>query len=122
MQAADGRDFIGCFLPFGALDKVNHPVEKAFAGIGRDANDQSVGEDARAAGDATAVAGAFANHRGAFARDGTFIDRCDPADHLAVAWNLIAGSELTLKKPPPLVPSCLMAICEAPVRRESSAR
>ena len=52
---------------------------------------EPVGEHARAAGDAAAVAAAFADDRGAFAGDGAFIDRGDALDDFAVAGNLVAG-------------------------------
>ena len=46
---------------------------------------------ARAAGDAAAVAAAFANDRGAFAGNGAFVDRGDSFDDFAVARNQVAG-------------------------------
>ena len=55
------------------------------------AHDQPVGQHARAAGDAAAVAAAFADHRGAFAGDGAFVDRGDAFDDFAVGRNVVAG-------------------------------
>ncbi len=85
------RDFVGRLLPLGAFDQRNHAVQKRFAGIGGDAHHEPIGEHARAAGDAAAVAAAFADDRGAFAGDGAFVDRGDAFDHFAVAGNQIAG-------------------------------
>ena len=45
---------------------------------------------ARAAGHAAAVAAAFADHRGAFAGDGAFVDRGDAFDDFAVGRDVVA--------------------------------
>ena len=55
------------------------------------ADDEPVGQHARAAGDAAAVAAAFADHRGTFAGDRAFVDRGDAFDHFAVAGDHVAG-------------------------------
>ena len=78
-------------MSFGAFDEADHAVEKCFAGVGRDADHEPIGEDARAAGDAAAVAAAFANDGRAFAGDGAFVDRGDAFDDFAVAGNEVAG-------------------------------
>ena len=54
-------------------------------GFGGDADDEPVGEDARAAGDRAAVAAALADDRRALAGDGALVDRGDALDDLAVA-------------------------------------
>src|ERR1019366_1023951 len=69
----------------GPFDEGDHAVEKRFARPGGDADDKAIGEDARAAGDAGAVAACFADDRRRLAGDGGFIDRRDPFDDLAVA-------------------------------------
>ena len=84
-------DFVGRLLPLGPFDHGDHAIQKRLAGIGRDAHDQPVGEHARAAGDAAAVAAAFADDRGAFAGDGAFVDRGDAFDDFAVGRNVVAG-------------------------------
>ena len=89
------RDFVGGLLPLGAFDHRDHAVEERFAGIGGDAHDQPVGQHARAAGDAAAVAAAFADHRCALAGDGAFVDRGDAFDHLAVGGDLSPASTST---------------------------
>ena len=84
-------DFVGRLLPLGAFDQRDHAVEECFARVGGDAHDQPIGEDACAAGDAAAVAAAFADDGGAFAGDGAFVDRGDAFDDFAVAGNEVAG-------------------------------
>ena len=85
------RDFVRRLLPLGAFDQRDHAVEKRLAGIGGDAHDQPVGQHARAAGDAAAVAAAFADDRRAFAGDGAFVDGGDAFDDFAVAGDELAG-------------------------------
>ena len=75
----------GRLLPLGALDHRDHPVEERLAGVGRDADDEPVGQHARAAGDGAAVAAALADDRRALAGDGALVDRRDALDDLAVA-------------------------------------
>ncbi len=62
-----------------------------FAGAGGDADDDAVGQDARAAGDAGAVAAGLADDRGRLAGDGRLVDRGDAFDDLAVAGDDLAG-------------------------------
>ena len=81
------RDFIGRPLALGALDERDHPVEERFAGLRRDLNHDSIGQDGGAAGHAGAVAARLADHRRRFAGDRRLVHRCDPFDHLAVAGN-----------------------------------
>ena len=50
------RDLVRRLLPLGALDHRDHPIEERLAGIGADADDDPVREDARPAGDGAAVA------------------------------------------------------------------
>ena len=64
---------------------------KPLAGVGGDADDQPVGEDARAAGHGAAVAAAFADDGRAFARDGALVHRRDAFDDLAVCRDDVAG-------------------------------
>src|SRR5205823_8694144 len=78
-------DFVGRLMPLGALDQRDHTVQEGLAGVGGDPDDQPVGEDAGAAGDAAAVAAAFADDGGAFASDGAFIDGGHAFDDLAVS-------------------------------------
>jgi hypothetical protein len=56
----------------------------------RDADDDAVARDARAAGDGAAIAAALADDRRGFAGDGGFVDRRDALDDLAVGGNQIA--------------------------------
>ena len=83
-------DLVRRLLPLGAFDQGDHAVEKGFAGVGGDAHDEPVGEDARAAGDALRSPPALADDRGALAGDGAFIDRGDAFDDLAVRGDQIA--------------------------------
>ena len=85
------RDFVRRLLPLGAFDQRDHAVEERFARIGGDADNEPIGQDARAAGDAAAVAAAFADDRRTFAGDGAFVDRGDAFDDFAVAGNHVAG-------------------------------
>ena len=84
------RDFVGRLLSLRAFHQPDHAVEKRLARIGRDANDQPIGQHARAAGDAAAIAAAFANHWSAFAGDRTFIHRSDAFDDFTIAGNQFA--------------------------------
>jgi len=70
-------DFVGGLLAFGPFHHSDHAVEKGLAGIGGNPHDKPIGQDARAAGHAAAVAAALADHRGAFAGYGAFVDRGD---------------------------------------------
>ena len=60
-------------------------------GLGRDADDDPVGEDPRAAGDRAPIAAALADDRRALAGDGALVDRGDALDHLAVGRDDLAG-------------------------------
>ena len=60
-------------------------------GRGGDADDDAVGQHARAAGDAGAVAAGLADHRGRLAGDGRLVDRRDALDDLAVAGDDLPG-------------------------------
>ena len=55
------------------------------------ADDDAVGQDAGAAGDAGAVAAGLADHRGRFAGDGRLVDGGHAFDDLAVAGDDLAG-------------------------------
>ena len=81
------RDFVRRLLAFRAFDHRNHSVEKAVALLHRDADDDAVADDARAAGDGAAVAAALANDGRRFASDGGFIHAGDAFDHFAVGGN-----------------------------------
>ena len=93
-------DLVGRALADGPLDEGDHAVEKRAAGAGRDPHDDPVGEDARAAGHAGAVAARFANDGGRFARDGRLVDRGDPLDDLAVAGNELSRLDDDHGRPP----------------------
>ena len=47
------RDLVGRPLPLGALDERDHAIEERLARIGRDADDELVADERRAAGDAS---------------------------------------------------------------------
>ena len=64
---------------------------KVSPGFGGDADDEPVGEHARAAGDGAAVAAALADDRRALAGDRALVDRGDALDDLAVAGDDVAG-------------------------------
>ena len=64
---------------------------KLWPGQRRDADDEPVGNDARAARHGTAVAAAFAHHRGTFARDRALIDRSHAFDDFAIGRNRLTG-------------------------------
>ena len=50
------RDLVGRLLPAGALDESDHLVDEALARLGRDLDDDPVGEHLGATGDRAAVA------------------------------------------------------------------
>ena len=85
------RDLVGRLLAGRALDKADHVVEEALAGIGRDADEERVREHARAAGHGAAVAAGLADDRGGFPGDGGFVDGRGALDDLAVARDDLAG-------------------------------
>ena len=87
----DGEgDLVRRLLPLGPLDEGNHAVEERVARLGGDADFYFVGEHARAAGDARAVAARLADDRGALARDGALVDGGDALDDLAVGRDRLA--------------------------------
>src|SRR5688500_10274668 len=69
---------------------MNHAVEETLAGVRRNPHDKPIGQHSGATRHAAPVPAAFANERGAFTRDRTFIDRCHTGDHLAIARYLVA--------------------------------
>ena len=66
---------------------------KLSPGSRRDADDDPVGEDSRAAGDGGAVAARLADHRRRLARDRRLVDARDALDHLAVGRDDLAGRD-----------------------------
>ena len=84
-------DFVGRLLPLGAFDHGDHAIEKRFARVGHDAHDQPVGEHAGAAGDAAAVAAAFADHRALSPVIALSSTEATPSIDLAVGRNVVAG-------------------------------
>ena len=85
-------DLVRCLLALGAFDQRDHPIEKAVAGVGGDADFDPVREDARAAGDGGPVAAGLADDRCGLAGDGRFVHRRHAVDDLAVAGNELAGA------------------------------
>ena len=84
-------DLVGRLLADRPFDQGDHAVEEALPGLGGDLDDDPVGQDARAAGDARAVAAGLADHRGALAGDGRLVDRGDALDDLAVGRDDLPG-------------------------------
>jgi hypothetical protein len=84
------RDLVGGLLAGGALDEADHPVEEGLPGVGRDADEDPVGEDRRPPGDRAPVAARLPDDRCRLAGDGRFVDRRDALDHLAVARDHLA--------------------------------
>ena len=84
-------DLVGRLLPDGPLDQGDHPVEEALPRLGRDPDDDPVGQDAGAAGDAGVVAAGLADHRGRLAGDRRLVHRGDPLDDLAVGRDHLPG-------------------------------
>ncbi len=84
------RDLVRRLLPRGALDERDHPVEEALAGPLRHADDDLVGEHARAAGHRRTVAARLADDRRGLAGDRRLVDAGDPFDHLAVGRDHLA--------------------------------
>ena len=78
-------------LPLGALDERDHPVEERLARIGRDADDEPVADQRRAAGDGAPDVGAgLLEDRGRFAGDRGLVDVGDALDDVAVARDRLA--------------------------------
>ena len=84
-------DLVGRPLADGPLDQGDHRSRNDSARLGRDPDDDAVGQDAGAAGDAGAVAAGLADHRGRLAGDGRLVDRGDALDDLAVAGDDLPG-------------------------------
>ena len=84
-------DLVGRALADGPFDQGDHAIQERLAGAGRDLDDDAVGQDARAAGHAGAVAAGLADDRGRLAGDRRFVDRGHAFDDLAVAGNDLAG-------------------------------
>ena len=78
-------DLVRRLLPLGPLDELDHPVEERPAGLGRDLDDDPVGEDLRPPGDGRAVAAGLADDGGRLARDRRLVDGGDPLDDGPVA-------------------------------------
>ncbi len=74
------RDLVGGLLPLRALDQRDHPVQERLAGVGRDLDDDPVGQHLGAAGDRAPVSAGFADHRRALAGDRGLVDRGDAHD------------------------------------------
>ena len=89
-------DLVGRALADGPFDQGDHAIEERFAGPAVISHDDAVGQHARAAGDAGAVAARLADDRGRLAGDGRLIDGGDAGDDLAVA-----GDDLPRLRPRP---------------------
>ena len=87
------RNFVGRLLTLRAFDQCDHAIEEGLAGVGGDLHLDPVGDDRGAAGDAAAIAAAFANDRCGFAGDSGLVDRRDTLDDFAVAGNHVAGRD-----------------------------
>ena len=98
----DGQgDLVRRLLASGALDKADHPVEEARPGIGRHADLDPVGQDARPAGDRAPVAARLADDRGGLAGDGGLVHHGRALDDLPVGRNDLADrddDQVTLAK------------------------
>ena len=85
------RDLVRRPLALGAFDERDHAVEERLAGIGRDADDELVADDRRAAGDGAADVGArLLEHRRGLAGDRGLVDEADALDDVAVAGDRLA--------------------------------
>ena len=92
----------GVFWRLRPFDQADHAVQKALAGIGRDADLDLVGQDPCAAGDGAPVAARLTDDRRGFARDGRFIHRGHTFDDFAVRRNDLSGGheeEIALPQP-----------------------
>ncbi len=85
------RDLVGRLLSGRALDEGDHAVDEGLAGLGRDLDDDPVGEDLRTARDGRAVAARLADDRGGLAGDGGFVHRGDAFDDVTVARDDVPG-------------------------------
>jgi hypothetical protein len=79
------RDLVGRLLTRSSLHESDHAIEKGFARIGADLDDDAIGQHLGAARYRAAIAAAFADDRCRFAGDGRFVDRSDAFEHIAVA-------------------------------------
>ena len=84
-------DLVGCLLALGALDELDHAIEKGRAGGGGDPHADPVGQHLGSTGDRRAVAAGLPDDRRGFTGDRRFVDRRDAFDDLAVGWNDVAG-------------------------------
>ena len=73
------RDLVRRLLALCAFDEGDHPIEEAFAGIRRYADDDVIGKYPRSAGNRAAVAAGFTNDRCRLAGDRRLVDGCRPA-------------------------------------------
>ncbi len=81
---------LGVFCRRAPFNHLDHPVQKRIARFRRDAHDDLVADDPRAAGDGAAVAAAFADDRRRLARDGRFVHGGDAFDDLAIGGDELA--------------------------------
>ena len=81
------RDFIGRPLTAGAFHHGNHAVQEGIARLRRDADDNAVADHAGAARHGAAVAAAFPDDRGGFARNGGLVHAGNAFNHFAVKRN-----------------------------------
>ena len=84
-------DLVGRLFSGGPLHQRDHPVQKAVAGIGGNADLQPVGYYRSAAGDGTEVAAALPDYRSGFACDGGFVYAGDALDDLTIAGDDLSG-------------------------------
>ena len=84
-------DLVRRLLAFGAFDHRDHAIEERLARIGRDLDDEPVGEDARAGDDGAAIASALADDRRALSGDRALVHRRDALDDLAIGRHEVAG-------------------------------
>ena len=84
-------DLVGRALALGALDQGDHPIEERLARVGRDADDEAVADERRAAGDRAAdVRAGLLEDRRRLAGDGRLVDEADALDDVAVAGDRLA--------------------------------
>ena len=110
------RDLVRRLLPARRFDHRDHAVEEGLARVGGDADDQPVGEQARAAGDRAEVAARLADDRRRLAGDRALVDRADALDHLAVGGDEVAGFDQHDVAAPERRPCHLRPVrrCDAP--------
>ena len=89
-QNSEG-DLVRRLLPLRAFHQRDHAIQEAVALFHRDADDDAVAKDARAAGDRAAVASAFTDDGRGFAGDGGLIDAGNAFHDIAVSRNDVAG-------------------------------